>query len=93
MGEGWKGREDAWGNAFHLLLRCADNCGFENVESMLDAATFDVSCPGICSGCKTIVDNVEPDMRSSACHECMANGLGEEVAGTVNSVLVLAELV
>lgn len=73
-----------------LLIKCAAECGFESVDAMLEAATFDGSCPAICTGCKTIVDQLEPDARNVPCQQCIDDGLGEEIATTVSSVLVLA---
>jgi hypothetical protein len=75
-----------------ILTHVADQCGYESVMAMLEAATFDV-CPGVCMGCKTVVDSVEPDTRDNCCEECHAAGLGWDLCRTVKSVLVIAELV
>ena len=51
-----------------LLHQAANDWGFESVDSMLEAATFDSVVPGICAcGYST---EVEPDSPGGWCEEC-----------------------
>lgn len=71
--------------ANELIGIVADECGFESVDDMLEAATFDSIAPGICPVCECSVDNCEPDAHDNWCDTCNEP--------TVKSVLVLAGLV
>lgn len=67
----------------NLLSYVAEECGFETVEEMLAAATFDSVCPGVCTNCHAVVETLEPD-GESVCDEC-----GRKVV----SVLLIAGLI
>ena len=60
--------------------------GYDTVMDMLEKATFDSVCPGICSepGCDYIA-TVEPDQDKGWCAACEK--------GTVKSALILAGLI
>lgn len=70
-------------NRMNLLSYVAEEVGFETVEEMLAAATFDCVCPGVCLHCHEIVESLEPDGYCE-CPECN---------GQVKSVLLIAGLI
>lgn len=70
-------------NRMNLLSYVAEECGFETVEEMLAAATFDSVCPGVCLHCHNVVEPLEPD-GYCVCDEC---------GGKVKSVLLLAGVI
>ena len=76
-----------------LLGITARDGGYTGIMDMLESAIFSDRCPGICTGCRTIYDDVEPDATDNHCDHCYGNGLGWQLVRTVKSVLVLAELV
>src|SRR5205814_1859998 len=59
-----------------------DSEGFESLDEMLGAATFDSVSPGICSRCDYTTSEIEPDQDRGWCESCGQN--------TVVSALVLA---
>ena len=63
-------------------LRAAE--GFDSVETMLEAATFDSVSPAICLACDTTCE-MEPDQDRGFCESCRRN--------TVVSALVLAGII
>lgn len=76
--------KDAKNNAKLELL--AELEGYDTVMAMLEKATFDSVCPGICGepGCDYI-GQVEPDQTKGWCPACEK--------GTVKSALILAGLI
>jgi hypothetical protein len=63
-------------------LRAAE--GFESVEAMLEAATFDGVSPAICTNCDYTCE-MEPDQDRGWCENCGQN--------TVVSALILVGLI
>lgn len=68
-----------------LNERLAEYEGYDDVDSMLEAAVMDSVCPGICTSCCEYCTDVEPDSDSGYCEECDSN--------TVKSCLVLADII
>ena len=68
-----------------LNERLAEYEGYDDVESMLEAAVTDSVCPGICTQCCNYTTEVEPDSDSGYCEECNSN--------TVKSCLILADII
>jgi hypothetical protein len=66
-----------------LLERIAKDEG-TTVDAVLEAATYDSVCPGICVACAGTVTETEPDQRRGWCDECHRP--------TVRSALVIAGL-
>ena len=66
------------------LKTLQDAEGFENLEAMLEAATFDSVSPAICTNCDYTCE-MEPDQDRGWCESCGKN--------TVVSALVLAGLI
>jgi hypothetical protein len=69
----------------NLLVIAAETEGFETVMDMLADAMADIQCPGVCSNCKFVEIEVDPDSSCITCDEC-----GQD---TLSSVLVLAGLI
>ena len=63
-------------------LRAAE--GFESIEKMLEAATFDSVSPAICTNCDYTCE-MEPDQDRGYCEGCGGN--------TVVSALILAGII
>lgn len=63
----------------------AEDEGFESVEAMLEAGTFDSIAVGICTDCNTTNPSVEPDCTGGYCEGC--NGYN------VQSVLIIAGII
>ncbi len=70
-------------NRMNLLSYVAEEVGFDTVEEMLAAATFDSVCPGVCLNCHTVVDTLEPD------GQCVCDECGRQV----KSILLIAGLI
>ena len=68
------------------LQTLAEDWGFDDEMAMLESATFDSVCPGICRNkdCNYSTE-VEPDQRHGWCEECEA--------GTVQSALVIKGII
>lgn len=68
------------------VQRLAELEGYSSVMDMLEDATMDSICPGICvkPGCEYTTE-VEPDQSRGWCEECQAN--------TVASALMLAGII
>lgn len=64
-----------------LLQLISADLGIE-IDEVLEMATYDSVSPGICTECRTTVDNCEPDARENWCDSCDT--------ATVKSALVLA---
>ena len=58
--------------------------GYASVIEMLEKATYDSVCPGICTHCDYTTE-VEPDQSEGYCEMCNTN--------TVKSALILAGLI
>ena len=70
----------------HKLAQLAEIEGFESIEALLEAASYDSVSPGICTrdGCDYTAE-VEPDQTQGWCEECKAP--------SVQAALVLAGLI
>lgn len=65
-----------------LLRRLADETGFDSIGEMLETATMEEVCPGICVACRDYTTDVEPDQECGYCENCGAD--------MVKSCLILA---
>jgi hypothetical protein len=59
--------------------------GSDDPSDMLRSAVEDHICPGICTKCEDVFEDVEPDATTYWCEQCQEN--------SVVSCLVLAEII
>jgi len=68
-----------------LIKTICDNQGIDDPTDIAASALNDGDCPGICTTCSEICDNIEPDQDKGWCDECKTN--------TVISLLILMEII
>lgn len=68
------------------LVQLAEIYGYKDTMDLLEEATADSVCPGICmtEGCEYTTE-VEPDQEAGYCEECQKQ--------TVKSALILGEII